>query len=93
MFDTSTLQLKVLMSYELNRYQIRYTFDGTEPDVNAILYEESFVLTKTASIKAATFKNNKLYLLQKRAGKLLGYSEEESKENQIPGRPRFVRLF
>ena len=39
---------------------LRYTLDGTEPNINSVLYTQPIVLTKTTVVKAATFSNNPL---------------------------------
>jgi len=40
---------------------IRFTTDGTEPDLNSTLYENSFNIKETTLIKAKVFKNNKVF--------------------------------
>ncbi len=59
--DTTNYHLEVVMSNELDRYEIRYTLDGSEPGANATVYTGPFTLTEKADIKAATFKDGKLY--------------------------------
>ena len=42
---------------------IRYTLDGSEPDVKSLAYTEAIVLDKTSEIKAAAFRNGKMVSL------------------------------
>lgn len=39
--------------------EIRYTLDGTEPDMNSMLYELPFVINPQQNVKAAAFRNGK----------------------------------
>lgn len=59
--DTTNYHLEVVMSNELDRYEIRYTLDGSEPGEDAEVYKGPFTLTEKADIKAATFKDGKPY--------------------------------
>ena len=59
--DTASYKLSVVMKNELDRYQMRYTLDGSEPTINATLYEAPFVLDNAAQIKAATFKDDQVF--------------------------------
>ncbi len=59
--DTTNYHLKVVMSNELNRFDIRYTLDGSDPDLNSKKYSEPFTLTEKADIRAATFKDGELF--------------------------------
>lgn len=59
--DTTNYHLEVVMSSELDRYEIRYTLDGSEPGEQSTLYSGPFTLTEKADIKAATFKEGMLY--------------------------------
>lgn len=59
--DTTNYHLGVVMSNELDRYEIRYTLDGSEPGEDAEVYKGPFTLTEKADIKAATFKDGKPY--------------------------------
>lgn len=59
--DTTNYSLQVVMSNELDRYEIRYTLDGSEPDKNATVYTGPFTITEKADIKATTFKSEERY--------------------------------
>lgn len=59
--DTTNYHLQVVMSNELDRYEIRYTLDGTEPDESATVYNGPFTVTEKADIKAATFRDGKRF--------------------------------
>ena len=59
--DTANNALNVVMDSELNRYEVRYTLDGTEPTIESKQYTEPFTLTETANLRAATFKNGEPY--------------------------------
>ena len=59
--DTTSHTLNVSMRNELNRYDIRYTLDGSTPTRTSNLYKEPFALNQAASVKAATFKEGVLY--------------------------------
>ncbi len=59
--DTTNYHLQVVMDNELDRYEIRYTLDGSEPGRNAKVYSEPFTLTEKADIRAATFRDGELF--------------------------------
>lgn len=40
--------------------EIRYTLDGTDPDVNSTLYTVPFVINRSQVIRAAAFRNGKM---------------------------------
>lgn len=48
------------MNIEANGLDIRYTLDGSDPDLNSKIYNEPFPLEKTALIKAAAFRNQQI---------------------------------
>lgn len=50
----------VVISSEVNHMQIRYTLNGNTPDINAGLYVNPFIISKSATVKAALFKNGQL---------------------------------
>lgn len=58
--DTINHALTVSMHNEVNRYQIRYTVDGTDPAENSLLYKEPFTINEETVIKASTFKTDSL---------------------------------
>jgi hexosaminidase len=43
----------------VNPNGIKYTTDGSEPNVNSISYEKPILVTKNQTIKAAYFENGK----------------------------------
>jgi hexosaminidase len=49
--------LTIGLESEVFEPQIRYTLDGSEPDVNSTLYEGPFEITETTQVMAAVFKN------------------------------------
>jgi len=59
--DTTNYHLQVVMSNELDRYEIRYTLDGSEPGENAAVYSGPFTVTEKSDIRAATFRDGQLF--------------------------------
>lgn len=53
---------KATVSFTTDSYNphIYYTLDGSEPTTKSLLYEKSFVIRKSATIKAAVFKDGKM---------------------------------
>jgi len=49
-------QVKVSLTSHTEKAEIRYTLDGTEPDVSSPLYEAPFTLSRTTTVKARAFK-------------------------------------
>jgi hexosaminidase len=49
--------IEIRLSSELDRAEIHYTLDGSEPNTLSSIYTEPVVIDKTATIKAATFVN------------------------------------
>lgn len=56
--EVDTLKKRIRVSFDSEKYkpEIRYTLDGTSPDVKSFLYEEPFWVD-SAEIKAALFQN------------------------------------
>ncbi|UZR96721.1 glycoside hydrolase family 20 protein [Chondrinema litorale] len=54
-------QIILELKTEIPNTDIRYTLDGSELDENALKYSVPIVLSKTADVKAAAYKENKVY--------------------------------
>lgn len=52
--------LKVALASEISGIQIRYTTDGTVPNVSSPLYESPIAIYKSQVIKAASFQNGQI---------------------------------
>ncbi len=50
--------IRVSLKTEVNRLDLRYTLDGTEPTLKSELYCGSFTLKNGATVKARAFKND-----------------------------------
>lgn len=59
--DTTNYHLQVHMDNELDRYEIRYTLNGSEPDESSKVYEGPFTVTEKSDIRAATFREGKRF--------------------------------
>jgi hexosaminidase len=57
-----TAESKATVSFATDSYKPRiyYTLDGSEPTTKSLLYEKSFIIRKSATIKAGTFKDGKM---------------------------------
>lgn len=53
-------QLSVALQSDIQSYTIRYTLDGTEPNEQSALYTKPIPITKTTTIQAALFNQDKL---------------------------------
>lgn len=49
--------IEIRLSSELDRAEIHYTLDGSEPTTLSTIYAEPFVINRTTALKAATFIN------------------------------------
>ncbi len=58
--DKEQRNIIVTLENEIGNTQIRYTTDGSEPTAKSNLYTNPFHIDKVLTIKAATFKNNKM---------------------------------
>lgn len=56
-FDGENKRHIVTVTSEQHDPEIRYTTDGTEPNISSTLYTEPFTLVNTATVKAAIFKD------------------------------------
>jgi len=82
-YDTVSKQFMVNLRAEAFQPVIRYTLDGSDPDVNAKLYDGPFQIDQSTDIKAAVFKDRKLMekpsvnriIFHKGIGKKLEYGE------------------
>ena len=61
LLDTTSYELELVMSNELDRYEIRYTLDGTEPNGKSKVYEGPFTISSKSDIQAATFRNRERF--------------------------------
>ncbi|MBI1223951.1 MAG: hypothetical protein GC192_01825 [Bacteroidetes bacterium] len=52
--------MEIMLASEGANTEIRYTTDGTEPNIMSKLYEEPIKITETTTITAATFRDQKL---------------------------------
>ena len=59
--DATNRHLLVTMKSEINRHEIRYTLDGSEPDRASSIYKKPFELTEKTRIQAATFREDRRY--------------------------------
>jgi hexosaminidase len=55
--DPVNRQLLITLNSEAYEPEIRYTFNGSEPDINSTLYTEPFPISTTTQLKATVFKN------------------------------------
>ncbi|MFA6292912.1 MAG: FN3 associated domain-containing protein [Victivallales bacterium] len=51
-------EIKVYLGFPENDAEIRYTMDGSEPDLNSPVYKEAITLKETSSIKVTAFKDS-----------------------------------
>jgi hexosaminidase len=49
-------EIKIWFSSEISKPEIRYTLDGSTPSAKSLLYSDTLVLLKTATLKAAIFE-------------------------------------
>jgi len=66
--------------------EIRFTLDGTEPDLNSVLYSKPVPINKTSTLKASVFKNGekfglaeKHFYIHKAVGKKVKYLTKHKK--------------
>ncbi|HET7898260.1 MAG TPA: family 20 glycosylhydrolase, partial [Flavisolibacter sp.] len=57
LLESATAKATVTLATDIHAPQIYFTLDGSEPTVNAKLYTKPFDVRKSATIKAACFKN------------------------------------
>ncbi|MDD3812916.1 MAG: family 20 glycosylhydrolase [Bacteroidales bacterium] len=60
-YNTETQGFQVILSSGFPGAKIRYTSDGSNPTISSTEYTEPIVLGQSATIKAATFLNRKLF--------------------------------
>lgn len=58
---SSAKKMQIAIESEQYNPLIYYTIDGTEPTVNSIKYTKPFTLSKSAKIKAAIFRDGKVF--------------------------------
>lgn len=56
LLEQALLRAIVTLTTEVSGAEIRYTLDGSEPTAASSLFTKPFVIRKTTTIKAATFK-------------------------------------
>ena len=54
--DPVNRQLLITLNSEAYEPEIRYTFNGSEPDINSTLYTEPFPISTTTQLKATVLK-------------------------------------
>jgi len=59
-YNDKTNRFNVSFSGEQVNPEIRYTTDGTDPSMSSARYKKPFAISKTATIKAAIFKDGKM---------------------------------
>ncbi|WP_372802544.1 family 20 glycosylhydrolase [Lutibacter sp.] len=56
-YDKTTQQFNLRLANELNRYEIRYTLDGSEPTLNSTVYTKPIRYTSPIHLHAVCFRN------------------------------------
>ena len=56
-YDDTKREFSIKVEREQKDIEIRYTLDGTEPNINSSLFDKPIVINKTSTIKIAAFKN------------------------------------
>jgi hexosaminidase len=59
-FNDTINAIEVTLKSDLPEPEIRYTLDGTDPEISSALYEEPLQINSTTTIKAGVFKDGKL---------------------------------
>lgn len=52
-------KIKISMKTEVNDLEIRYTLDGSDPNLESLQYQEEFILDKSTEVKAQAFRDRK----------------------------------
>ncbi len=60
-FNDSTKTLVITMKTELPGFEIHYTLDGSEPTLKSPKYVKPITIEKSLTVRAASFKDNKLF--------------------------------
>jgi len=92
-YNPSSKKMNVAVESEQYNPEIRYTLDGSEPSENSPKYTKPFSLNKSAKIKAAIFRDGKLYrrssekeiLIHKAMGKKIKLNTESSERYPASG--------
>src|SRR3972149_4373590 len=56
-YDDTKREFSIKVERGQKDIEIRYTIDGTEPNINSSLFDKPIVINKTSTIKIAAFKN------------------------------------